>query len=64
MGTGVSLLSLRVAPLVGAWIEIVPEIALSALQAVAPLVGAWIEILLPGLMRALDLGRAPRGRVD
>ena len=33
-----------VAPLVGAWIEIVDEMDTLAQVAVAPLVGAWIEI--------------------
>ena len=34
----------RVAPLVGAWIEIVLRASASAERFVAPLVGAWIEI--------------------
>ena len=34
----------RVAPLVGAWIEIVVEFLISSTCFVAPLVGAWIEI--------------------
>ena len=33
-----------VAPLVGAWIEMVALMAVSAVKFVAPLVGAWIEI--------------------
>ena len=33
-----------VAPLVGAWIEIVPGKCLPEKKEVAPLVGAWIEI--------------------
>ncbi len=33
-----------VAPLVGAWIEIVPKRRVQAPTYVAPLVGAWIEI--------------------
>ena len=33
-----------VAPLVGAWIEIVVSIIVSIFNCVAPLVGAWIEI--------------------
>ena len=35
----------EVAPLVGAWIEIVSICRMSWARAVAPLVGAWIEIL-------------------
>ena len=35
-----------VAPLVGAWIEILFWFCLSIAAAVAPLVGAWIEIFL------------------
>ena len=34
-----------VAPLVGAWIEIRPALAVHFSLDVAPLVGAWIEIL-------------------
>ena len=33
-----------VAPLVGAWIEIMNNASLSSTDKVAPLVGAWIEI--------------------
>mgnify|MGYP007128241699 CR=1 FL=1 len=33
-----------VAPLVGAWIEILKRVSCQRLQVVAPLVGAWIEI--------------------
>ena len=36
----------RVAPLVGAWIEIPQQVYLEHLTCVAPLVGAWIEIIL------------------
>ena len=35
---------LRVAPLVGAWIEIIAIYGLWLIYEVAPLVGAWIEI--------------------
>ena len=34
-----------VAPLVGAWIEIICKLQPHLISAVAPLVGAWIEIL-------------------
>ena len=34
----------QVAPLVGAWIEIVIAVSISDNVCVAPLVGAWIEI--------------------
>ena len=36
-----------VAPLVGAWIEIIMELNVLLRRLVAPLVGAWIEILIP-----------------
>ena len=36
-----------VAPLVGAWIEMVKGGGIWAVVAVAPLVGAWIEINFP-----------------
>ena len=35
---------LEVAPLVGAWIEILAELFNAEVEFVAPLVGAWIEI--------------------
>ena len=44
----------HVAPLVGAWIEIVISCPKGVLSAVAPLVGAWIEIY-PCLSCALHL---------
>ena len=34
----------RVAPFVGAWIEIIKNTRYKASEAVAPFVGAWIEI--------------------
>ena len=37
-------MTIIVAPLVGAWIEIFNQISLRYAGAVAPLVGAWIEI--------------------
>ena len=33
-----------VAPLAGAWIEIMSKVSISCVSAVAPLAGAWIEI--------------------
>ena len=36
--------SFEVAPLVGAWIEIVKSMTYLEVSVVAPLVGAWIEI--------------------
>ena len=36
--------AIRVAPLVGAWIEILQEFRSARRNTVAPLVGAWIEI--------------------
>ena len=49
-----SLLTVRanryiVAPLVGAWIEIMRAIIIPDPLSVAPLVGAWIEIRRPGI---------------
>ena len=37
---------LLVAPLVGAWIEILGALRITSFKSVAPLVGAWIEILI------------------
>ena len=39
-------MDLKVAPLVGAWIEIMDFIRSLTNDIVAPLVGAWIEILI------------------
>ena len=47
-----------VAPLVGAWIEIVTQKCINCEKIVAPLVGAWIEILIGDIVRDL-LGVAP-----
>ena len=41
--SGISILGI-VAPLVGAWIEILQEFRSARRNTVAPLVGAWIEI--------------------
>ena len=40
---------LGVAPLVGAWIEIIKWVQETLRALVAPLVGAWIEITVPRL---------------
>ena len=40
------ILTQKVAPLVGAWIEILILIIVAVFFLVAPLVGAWIEILM------------------
>ena len=45
IGSIKSITLLRVAPLVGAWIEIDQLKAMDGLEKVAPLVGAWIEII-------------------
>ena len=54
----------RVAPLVGAWIEIVHGDCRFWFFAVAPLVGAWIEILYNGYEVYVRYCRSPRGSVD
>ena len=53
-----------VAPLVGAWIEILGIIAETLYQLVAPLVGAWIEIFFTFPYFADKSRRTPRGSVD
>ena len=53
-----------VAPLVGAWIEIVSPFANNALFVVAPLVGAWIEIAMLTCFCSRLRCRSPRGSVD
>ena len=45
------LTQMRVAPLVGAWIEILTKVDIAFWKRVAPLVGAWIEIPLTGKLR-------------
>ena len=40
-----SIVDVCVAPLVGAWIEIIISKAMKKADEVAPLVGAWIEII-------------------
>ena len=55
---------LGVAPLVGAWIEIV-KVFIEVLHfLVAPLVGAWIEIYSTALKLLMNISRSPRGSVD
>ena len=54
----------NVAPLVGAWIEIVIIAGRVIKENVAPLVGAWIEITLEDLVETQEMGRSPRGSVD
>ena len=53
-----------VAPLVGAWIEIVIFYRNGKHCRVAPLVGAWIEIFLFIVMFGMPKCRSPRGSVD
>ena len=54
----------KVAPLMGAWIEIQYFRDRPALSVVAPLMGAWIEIEEAKPIEATMSGRAPHGRVD
>ena len=53
-----------VAPLAGAWIEILILVRKSIIEVVAPLAGAWIEIALADTVGAKSLSRSPRGSVD
>ena len=53
-----------VAPLAGAWIEIIIEIKALRLIHVAPLAGAWIEINWLNCARVVYPSRSPRGSVD
>ena len=43
-------IGITVAPLVGAWIEIISRLAFISRVRVAPLVGAWIEIYMSEVM--------------
>ena len=44
-----------VAPLAGAWIEIISQLEMMQKIAVAPLAGAWIEISSPAACKSLSL---------
>ena len=53
-----------VAPLVGAWIEILLPTNMAPTGLVAPLVGAWIEIKLGSVRNKQLYCRSSRGSVD
>ena len=53
-----------VAPLAGAWIEIINRIARRKQKIVAPLAGAWIEITVSKTYVTQTTCRSPRGSVD
>ncbi|MDK2941729.1 MAG: hypothetical protein PWP56_1242 [Acetobacterium sp.] len=53
-----------VAPLAGAWIEIISRRYQIVPGVVAPLAGAWIEILFVWLNVSLGTGRSSRRSVD
>ena len=53
-----------VAPLAGAWIEIISQFGKAYLAGVAPLAGAWIEIIIGPNVVKLLISRPPRGGVD
>ena len=53
-----------VAPLAGAWIEIINAFYYVPGVCVAPLAGAWIEILVLNWETSIALSRSPRGSVD
>jgi len=59
-----SLVKIRVAPRVGAWIETDCPGQERENRGVAPRVGAWIETNHPHAVNDHMVGRAPRGRVD
>ena len=54
----------KVAPHVGAWIEIKGIYQTANFSDVAPHVGAWIEIKIVCDSEAYERGRTPRGCVD
>ena len=56
--------NVHVAPLAGAWIEIVHYVNCKNLKSVAPLAGAWIEITKTICRISGACGRSPRGSVD
>ena len=54
----------NVAPLVGAWIEILEHVPKLQIWNVAPLVGAWIEISIGKAFEARGHGRSSCRSVD
>ena len=56
------LLTLKVAPFAGAWIEIERLVDINDIQEVAPFAGAWIEIQIPPLQAALNASLPSRER--
>ena len=54
----------QVAPLAGAWIEIILYSQTTVLKSVAPLAGAWIEIHPLSHPIINVFSRSPRGSVD
>ena len=53
-----------VAPLAGAWIEILPVHTFHKQNIVAPLAGVWIEMILTEVSKKVGKSRSPRGSVD
>ena len=56
--------AILVAPLAGAWIEIVVSKSARSPILVAPLAGAWIEIKYQRCGTGRDISRSPCGSVD
>ena len=54
---------MAVAPLVGAWVEILNITEPQKVYMVAPLVGAWVEIWVELTIQPPSSGRSPRGSV-
>ena len=54
----------KVAPLAGAWIEILSKWIDAEIKFVAPLAGAWIEIVFLDNNKIYVECRSPRGSVD
>ena len=60
----VCLVSRKVAPFVGAWIEIKRNKKATGITIVAPFVGAWIEIIIAEYIMKIGSGRTLCGCVD
>ena len=56
-------MTFAVAPLVGAWVEMIISSKVAAYPDVAPLVGAWVEIRDTGIWPSFLYRRSPRGSV-
>ena len=58
------MLSKRVTPFVGVWIEVLPDHFFNLFLLVTPFVGVWIEVLHRKDMIKMEISHSLRGSVD